>query len=78
MLSKYVGDTHFRHVVDGGICKNLIVPEEELLEALTAAVGAEWNGAENVDEEVFENLKTVKIYEDGRIEIELNAEKKPA
>lgn len=62
----------------GNGCKNLIIPEEELLEALTEALGAEWNGAENVDGGAFEKLKTVKIYEDGRIEIELNAEKQTA
>ena len=62
----------------GNGCKNLIIPEEELLEALTDALGAEWNGAENADEGVFKNLKTVKIYEDGRIEIEMCAEQRTA
>ena len=62
----------------GNGCKNLIVPEEELLEALSEALGAEWNGAENVDEQIFNNLKTVKIYDDGRIEVDLNDEKKTA
>ena len=61
-----------------GDLKNLIIPEEELLEALTDALGAEWNGAENVDEKTFKNLKTVKIYEDGRIEIEMCADQKTA
>lgn len=41
-------------------------------------LGTEWNGAENVDEGDLGNMKMVKIYEDGRIEIELNAEKQTA
>ena len=62
----------------GNGCKNLIIPEEELLEALTEALGAEWNGIDSVDERIFDNLKTVKIYDDGRIEVDLNEEKKTA
>jgi len=31
-----------------------------------------------VNEQTIDNLKTVKIHEDGRIEIELNAEKQTA
>ena len=52
----------------GNGCKNLIIPEEELLEALTEALG-------NTS---FDNLKAVKIYDDGRMEVELIAEKKTA
>ena len=52
----------------GNGCKNLIIPEEELLEALTDALG-------NTS---FDNLKAVKIYDDGRMEVELIAEKKTA
>ena len=62
----------------GNGCKNLIIPEEELLEALSEALGGEWNGAENVDERTFDKLKTVRIYDDGRIEVDLNEEKKTA
>ena len=62
----------------GNGCKNPIIPEEELLEALTEALGAEWSGADKVNARDFDKLKTVKIYEDGRIEIELNVEKQTA
>lgn len=62
----------------GNGCKNLIIPEEELLEALTETLGAKWNGIDSVDERVFDKLKTVKIYDDGSIEVELNEEKKTA
>ena len=62
----------------GNGCKNLIIPEEELLEALTEALGSEWNGTENADEKTFECLKMVKIFEDGRIEVDLNEERKTA
>lgn len=62
----------------GNGCKNLIIPEPELLEALSEALGLEWNGTDNVDENAFEKLKTVTIYDDGRIEIELHAERKTA
>ena len=62
----------------GNGCKNLIIPEEELLEALTEALGKEWSGAENSDEKAFDNLKAVRIFEDGRIEVELNEERKTA
>ena len=62
----------------GNGCKNLILSEAELLEALTMALGKEWNGIENVDEKIFEKLKTVKIYDDGRIEVELYGERKTA
>ena len=62
----------------GNGCKNLIVPEDELLEALAGAIGQDWNGAENVDEKTFENLKTVRIYEDGSVEVEMCAEQRTA
>ena len=62
----------------GNGCKNLILPENELLEALTETLGYEWNGVENVDEKIFETLKTVRIYEDGRVEIDLKEEKEIA
>lgn len=62
----------------GNGCKNLIIPEDELLEALAEAVGVKWGGAENVKESDFDSLKMVKIFEDGRIEVELREEKKTA
>lgn len=52
----------------GNGCKNMIIPEDELLEALTGALG-------NTS---FENLKAVKIYDDGSVEVDLNEEKKTA
>ena len=62
----------------GNGCKNLIIPEEELLEALTLVLGQEWNGAESVDEKTFEKIKQVKIFEDGKINVELYEESKTA
>ena len=56
----------------------MILPEPELLEALTEALGHKWNGVENVDDAAFENLKAVRIYEDGRIEIDLKEKKEIA
>ena len=56
----------------------MIVPEAELLEALSEALEVEWSGAENAKENDFASLKAVKIYDDGKIEIELHAEKKTA
>ena len=41
-------------------------------------MGKEWSGAENSDEKAFDNLKAVRIFEDGRIEVELNEERKTA
>ena len=62
----------------GNGCKNLILPEEEVLEALTEALGYEWNGMENADEKIFDVLKTVRVYEDGTLSIELHEEAKTA
>ena len=62
----------------GNDCKNMILPENELLEALTEALGCEWNGAENVDEKIFDTLKAVRIYEDGRVETDLEEKKEIA
>lgn len=62
----------------GNGCKNLIVPEDELLEALAGAIGQDWNGTEETDEKVFESIKTVKVFEDGSIEVELREEQKTA
>ena len=47
----------------GNGCKNTIVSEDDLLEALSDALGLEWNGADNVDENDFESLKAVKIFD---------------
>ena len=52
----------------GNGCKNLIIPEDELLEALTEALG-------NTS---FDDLKAIKIYDDGKMEVELIEEKKTA
>ena len=62
----------------GNGCKNLILPEEEILEALTEALGYEWNGVENVDEKIFDTLKAVRVYEDGTLCVELHEEAKTA
>ena len=62
----------------GNGCKNLIIPEDELLEALSETLGVAWTGVENVDESSFDKLKMVKVFEDGRIEVELREEKKTA
>ncbi|MDO4940022.1 MAG: hypothetical protein Q4E54_08715, partial [Lachnospiraceae bacterium] len=62
----------------GNGCKNLILPEEEVLEALTEALGYEWNGVENADEKTFEKIKVVKVYEDGTLDVELHEETKTA
>ena len=62
----------------GNGCKNMIVPEDELLEALSDTLGIEWDGAENAKESDFDSLKTVKIYDNGTIEIDLYTEKKTA
>lgn len=37
----------------GNGCKNLIIPEDELLEALSETLGVAWNGVENVNEKDF-------------------------
>lgn len=62
----------------GNGCKNLIIPENELLEALSETLGVEWLGVESAKESDFDSLKTVKIFDDGKIEIELHAERKTA
>ena len=62
----------------GNGCKNLILPEEEVLEALTEALGYEWNGVENADEKTFEKIKVVRVYEDGTLDVELHEETKTA
>ena len=62
----------------GNGCKNLILPEEEVLEALAEALGYEWNGVENVDEKIFDTLKAVRVYEDGTLCVELHEEAKTA
>lgn len=62
----------------GAGCKNLIISEEDLMENLTEALGLPWNGVENVNEKDFEILEAVKIFEDGRIEVKLNEQKKTA
>ena len=49
-----------------------------MLEALSETLGMAWTGVENVDESGFDKLKMVKIFEDGRIEVELREEKKTA
>lgn len=51
-------------------CKNLIVPENELMEAVCSAVGKEWRGMDDVGEEMFEELGDVRIFGDGNIEVE--------
>ena len=63
---------------NGNGCKNLIIPEEELLEALSEALRLTWNGADCVNEADFEKLKSVKIFEEGRIEVEFCEEQKTA
>ena len=63
---------------NGNGCKNLIIPEDELLEALTLVLGQEWNGVESVDEKTFEKIRRAKIYEDGKINVELYEESKTA
>lgn len=62
----------------GNGCKNLIIPEDELLEALSETLGVAWNGEDNVKKDDFDRLRMVKIFEDGRIEVELNSEQKTA
>ena len=62
----------------GNGCKNLIIPENELLEALSETLGVEWLGVESAKESDFDSLKTVKIFDDGKIEIELHVERKTA
>jgi site-specific DNA recombinase len=62
----------------GNGCKNLILLEEELLEVLAEALGVELECTDDANETDFESLKTLRIYEDGKIEIELNEEKETA
>ena len=58
--------------------QSLHCPPSVRLQALSETLGVAWTGVENVDESSFDKLKMVKVFEDGRIEVELREEKKTA
>lgn len=56
---------------DSKSCKNDVISEEDLFKALSEHLGIKWNGVEAVTERTFEQIKKVVLFNDGRIEIEI-------
>ena len=52
-------------------CKNDVISEEDLFKALSEHLGIKWNGVEAVAEKTFEQIKKVVLFNNGRIEIEI-------
>lgn len=54
----------------GNGCLGDVITEVELAEILCDHLGIEFSGVENLKEEDFAQLKAIRVYNDGRIEIE--------
>lgn len=59
---------------DSKSCKNDVISEEELFEALSDALGIKWRGVEAVTEKTYERIEKVTLYGDRKIEIEMEEE----
>lgn len=53
----------------GNGCKNDIITETELAEILCGYLGIEYSGLENLYEADFENIRIIRVFKDGKIEI---------
>lgn len=50
---------------------NDVISEEDLFKALSEHLGIKWKGVEAVTENTFDQIKKVVLFNDGRIEIEM-------
>lgn len=50
-------------------CKNGVVDEEELYEAVTQFLGLDWNGIDKMQEEDYVSIKSIELYADGTLNI---------
>lgn len=66
---------HYRKVwkckgrTKGNGCKNDVINEDELFEAVTQFLGLEWNGVEQMKPEDYDSIKRIELYEDGALNI---------